>query len=113
VIERHKRGDLEILTIESRPKPDAPVVWGKLIHTVRSDGIPMKTEYFDDGGTLVRTMLFEQVKTMDGREVPTLWTILPADKPDQKTVMTIEAITFDRPIAEDVFSRANLSRRGR
>ena len=102
---------IERITIESIPHPDAPVVWGKVVLQIRSDGIPVRQQFFDEDGVLVRTMVFDDVAEMDGRLLPTRMTMLPADKPGDSTVLFIEQALFDQPIAAEVFTRANLSRR--
>lgn len=100
----------ELLTIESIPKPDAPVVWGRLVHVVRADGIPLSEAFYDEHGKLVRTMVFTDVKQLGGRTIPTRWVIHPVDEPGKRTALRIESIIFDAPIAESVFTRANLKK---
>ena len=101
-----------MLVVESLPKPDAPVVWGKkLIHRLKVDGMPVAAEYFDEHGKLIRRMAFEAVENMGGRRIPTRWVMQPADKPGNKTIMVIESIAFDIPIPAGTFERANLKRR--
>ena len=106
-------GAAGVVTIESLPKPDAPVVWGKLIHRLRRDGTPLEEVFFDEGGRAVRRLSFEAVKEMDGRRIPTRWIVQPLGKPGHRTVMIIEEIAFDVPITGATFGRANLRRRHR
>lgn len=86
------------------PKPDAPVVWGKVITRIGADRLPQKTEYFDEKGVLVRTMVWSDVAVMDGRKVPSVFTILPADKPGEKTVMRYLALDFDAAVDPSTFT---------
>ena len=104
-------GDEEVAVIESLPKPEAPVVWGKLVHRVRLDGMPLEEVFFNERGKEVRRLSFESVAEMGGRRIPTRWIITPLGKPDHRTVMEIEEIVFDVTIPEATFGRANLSRR--
>ena len=113
ILSRQGQGADEVATIESLPKPDAPVVWGKLIHRVRVDGMPLDQVFFDERGREVRRLSFEAVKEMDGRRIPSRWVIQPLGKPGRSTVLEIEDIDFDAAIAETTFARANLSRRRR
>ena len=49
--------------VEALPKPDAAVVWGKILYWVRkSDFIPLKQEYYSERGDLVRVMTFSDVR---------------------------------------------------
>ncbi len=101
------------VTIESTPKPDAPVVWGKLVHVIRDDGIPLAEDFYDEHGNKKRSMKFENVKEIGGRTIPTRWVMLPQDNPDKQTILQVEAIEFDPKIGDAVFTRANLKKRGR
>jgi len=94
------------------PKPDAPVVWGKIVITVIQETlIPTRSLYYDEGGKLARTMTFGGVKTLSGRLLPTIMTLVPADKPDEKTVITYESLKLGLGLKPDFFSRATLTRK--
>ena len=67
--------------------------------------------YYDDDGTLVRTMTFSDYKVMGGRLVPTVMLIVPADKPDEKTSMTYHELEFDIDLDESFFSLRTLRAR--
>lgn len=102
---------IEVVTVRSVPRPNAPVVWGKVVQRVRADGVPIAQEFYDDRGALVRTMRFENVRELGGRLLPTHMVMIPAKDPGHSTVLDIEEAAFDVAIPETVFSRANLSRR--
>ncbi len=97
--------------VESIPKPDAPVVWGRLVHRIGRDGLPVSEDYYDEDGNLVRRLSFDRVRTMDGRRIPTRWVMQPVNKPGHRTVMLLEQVDFDAEIPAHVFTRANLRRR--
>ena len=67
--------------IELIPHEDAPVVWGKIFFwiTKQNDNI-LKAEYYDEEDYLVKTELGKEVKAMDGRVIPTVYEIIPADE---------------------------------
>lgn len=90
--------------VELVPKPDAPVVWGKVVATISTEKLPEKIEYFDEKGELVRTMAWSEVKDVDGRRMPTVMRVVPADKPDEYTRITYEQIDFDADIPAGTFS---------
>lgn len=106
IIARH--GD--IVVIESLPNPDAPVVWGKLIHRIRTNGQPLSEEFYDEDGNRLRILHFESPRKIGGRRIPSRWIMEPLDRPGHRTIMTIEAIEFDVPISDAVFTRKNLKR---
>ncbi len=95
-------------TVESIPKPDAPVVWGKLVHRIGRDGLPLEERFYDEHGALARTLRFLDPREMDGRRIPARWVMEPADKPGRRTILRIERIDFDAAIPPSVFTRANL-----
>lgn len=87
------------------PKPDAAVVWGKVIEQVRKrDLMPLWARYYDDAGHLARTLTFGDVKMMGGREVPARLTVVPADKPDESTVIEYHDLRFDVGLTPAFFS---------
>lgn len=87
------------------PKPEAAVVWGKLILCIdKQDFLELSTRFYDEQGVLQNTMWADEVKMMDGRLIPTHMEMVPAEKPDQRTEIIYKSILFDRPIADDFFS---------
>ena len=98
--------------LELLPNPDAAVVWGKIIYWVRKkDFVPLKEEFYDERGALVRVMTFSEVKPVGGRSIPTKWEIRPSDKPGNSTTFIIKSAIYDRPIDAEVFSQRNLQKR--
>lgn len=101
--------DGEVYVLDLTPKPEAAVVWGKITAYVRAtDHIPVKYEYYDEKGKLIRVMDFSDIKLMGGRKIPTVWTMVPKTKEGRKTVVVLKRIEFNVPIADDVFSLSKL-----
>lgn len=105
--------DQDTITIESHPKPDAAVVWGKLVHVITHDGIPVSEDFYDEDGQKRRSLKFEDVRELGGRLIPLRWVMHPLDSPGKQTILQIEAVQFDPPIANAVFTPANMQRGGR
>lgn len=98
--------------IEGLPKPDAPVIWGKIIYQIRKQQlVPSQVDYFDEENILVRRILFDDVQTVSGRTIPLKMTVLPQEKPKEKTVMHYRKLQFDVDLREDFFSLGNLKGR--
>jgi outer membrane lipoprotein-sorting protein len=100
-------------TIESIPKPEAPVVWGKLVHIVDREGIPRSADFYDEEGQIRRTLTFEDVREIGGRRIPTNWIMVPQDGSGKRTVLQLEAVQFNPEIANSVFTQANMYKNGR
>lgn len=105
---RPEQGGLWV--IELTPKPDAPVVWGKVVVSITPAKVPTQVEYFDEKGGLVRTMLFQDVREIDGRMVPATMLLKPADKPDEYTRVSYVELDFDVEIPASTFSLQALKR---
>jgi outer membrane lipoprotein-sorting protein len=104
-----KRGGVAVYEYTLTPKPEAVVVWGKIILQIRqADSVPTWQGYYDEDGKLVRELTFSDYKTMNGRLVPTRLVMRPADKDGQRTMIEYQDIKFDAPISEGTFSLPNL-----
>jgi outer membrane lipoprotein-sorting protein len=91
------------------PKPEAPVVWGRIEYRIRQrDYMPLWTKFYDEDGELARTMEHSAFTEMGGRLVPAVMNMFPADKPGERTTMRYEDIEFDVDIERSFFSLRNL-----
>ncbi len=98
--------------IECLPKPEAAVVWGKLIYEIeKARTLPLRVDYYDEDMVLVREIVFDDVQVVSGTAIPLRMTVRPMDKPDERTVMQYRDIEFDIPIGRDFFSLRNLKAR--
>lgn len=93
------------------PKPDAPVVWGKIVMWITKETyLMLKVEYYDEDLMLVKTEIGRELKTMDGRLMPTVYELFPADEPNNKTIITMNLIKFNISINDSFFSIQNMTR---
>ena len=103
--------NLDCYKIQMLPKPEAAVVWGKVIIFIdKADYLQMKVEYYDEDGYLVNVMNFYDIKEMGGRVIPSRMEMIPADSPDKKTVMIYNSIEFDIDINENYFTTQNMKK---
>lgn len=104
----------EAYTLTLVPKPDAAVVWGKIVLEVAKEHfVPLKALYYDEDGALVRTLIYSDVKVYAGRHLPTLMTLVPVGKKGNKTVVTFEEVDFDAVIEDERFTMGALKRYSR
>jgi hypothetical protein len=102
----------EIWKIEGLPKPEAAVVWGKIVYLIRkADRVPLLVEYFDEKMIKVRDIRFEDVRKVGDRIIPLRMIVQPVDEPRERTLMQYEDIEFDIPIETGFFSLRNLKSR--
>lgn len=106
-----RRDSEDVIEITLTPKPDAPVVWGKIVVVARaSDWMPVKNTYYDEDGKIVRIMTCSDYKTVSGRLVPTRIVMSPLDKPGEYTEVIYSDLTFDVSFKKGFFSIAELRR---
>jgi outer membrane lipoprotein-sorting protein len=106
---RGERGGQNVIILTCHPKPDAAVVWGKVVVTVRQpDYLPLRILYYKENGDLARQLSFTDVRTMGSRTLPTRMTMIPLDKPGHSTVVTYQSIEFDVSLPGNAFTVANL-----
>ena len=100
-----------VYKVEAIPKPEAPVIWGKLIYWVRKkDLIPLKQEFYDERGELIKVMTFAEIRPMGGRTLPTRWEMRSVKKEGHVTTVILKEIVFDRPIDPEIFALRNLQK---
>lgn len=101
----------ETYTIEMLPKPDAPVVWSKVITYIsKVDYLQLKAEFYDEDGTLVRVMEGSDIKELGGRTIPARMEMIPLDEEGHKTVVIYEGIEFNIGMDTRFFSIQNMKR---
>jgi hypothetical protein len=94
--------------IQLLPKPDAPVVWGKVISWVDKNYNQRKLEYYDEEGNLVNTMYLSEIKPMNDREIPTRMEMVPAGEKSKRTVVEILSAIYEKSIPNSYFSIQNM-----
>ncbi len=111
ILRKEKYDGYDCYVIESIPKPDAGVVWGKIISWIsEKEFYQLKAEFYDEDDYLVKTFLGIEIKKMDDRTIPTHWEMIPEDKPGEKTIMIYEKIDFNIDVKESFFSEQNMKR---
>ena len=97
--------------IQMLPKPQASVVWGKVLLWIdKKDYIMMHGEYFDEDGKLVNTMHCSDIKMLGGKLLPARMEMIPAEKAGNKTVLIYNALAFDKAMDDKFFTTQNMPR---
>lgn len=95
------------------PRPSTAVVWSYIICAISTDPVlPVWEKYYDQHDNLIKTVTFSDVQTMGGRTIPTVMQVIPANKPEQSTIITWSNTSFDQGVSEDIFSLDNLQSGG-
>ncbi|MCX2745468.1 outer membrane lipoprotein-sorting protein [Mangrovivirga sp. M17] len=101
----------QVYKIELIPKPNAPVVWGKIYSWIdKEDFMELKTELYDEDGYLVNKIIYSDIRELGGRLLPAKMEYIPVDKDGYKTIIEYESVAYDIPITTDFFSLQNMKR---
>jgi len=111
IISEEKIGERLCYKIKMTAKEDAAIVWGHQIRWIdKKDLLVLRAELYDEDGTLVRTEIGSDLKTFEGRTIPSLLELSPAEEPGNRTVVEIKDIKFNVPIEDSFFSQQNMKR---
>jgi hypothetical protein len=103
------RDGVEVWEFDLIPRPEAPVVWGRIAYQVRkADTMPVYARYYEEDGELVRTMTFFDYRQLGGRLVPAAMRVVPEDKPGEFTEVRYSELEFDVDLDEGFFSLRRL-----
>jgi outer membrane lipoprotein-sorting protein len=104
-----ERDGQRIYEVTSVPRPQAVVVWGKVVTEIAQGTLmPVRAVYFDEEGKPARTMTFGAARVFDGRRLPTRLVLHPEDKPGESTTVIYDAIRFDVKLSPELFSLRGL-----
>jgi outer membrane lipoprotein-sorting protein len=111
IVSQKTEGNATLYRIEALPKPDAPVVWGRVMLEALVEGesvFPMQEEDYSQRGERIRTIIFSQIKEMHGQRIPTQVTCLPHKKPNNKTTIIYHDFKVNLSFEKDYFSLKTL-----
>ena len=101
------------LVLTMIPRPDAPVIYTRIVQRLRADDwLPIRAEYYD-GDTKIRTLHFRAIRLLGGRRIPTVIELIPHETPQERTTITYEAMVFDGDIDPALFTPRGLRRAAR
>ncbi len=98
----------KVYSIQSTPKPDAPVIWGMQKLKIREDNVFLQQDFFDESKQLVKSLSFLQIKKIGDRLYPTKWKMVEAANKDKYTVLIYDTLEFKDDLPGRLFTLANL-----
>lgn len=85
-----------------------PGHWSRILAWVDTLwGAPLRREFYDDEGTLVRVIQFGGIRDVKGRNFPHVWTA-HVPKSDRQSRIDVERVDFEMEIVEATFATRNL-----
>ena len=76
----------------------------------KDEYLQLKTEFYDEDGYLVNTMLGKKVKNLGGKMLPSIMEVIPEEEEGNKTIMEYVSLKFDIDIKDSFFSVQNMKR---
>ena len=113
LLKTENRSGMKVYIIQSIPKPDAAVVWGREVLEIREDKIILKHEFYDQDSVLIKVFSAEKIELMGDRLYATQVKMTRLDQPDEWTSMHYKKADFGLKIPESVFTQANLKNTSR
>lgn len=103
--------DMEVYKIELTPKPDAAVVWGKIVTFIDKEEFNQHlVYYYDEDNFLINTMVMSDLKMMGGKLLPAKMEMIPTEEPENRTIIEYIDMQFDIGVTENFFSLQNTKR---
>jgi len=98
--------DMMVFRVKALPKPDAPVIWGMQMLTIREDGILLEQSFYDEDMEVVKKMTTDQIQDMGGKLFPAQWTMRSMDSfsPHDYTLLKYLQLEFDVPLRKNLFT---------
>jgi len=97
-----------IYTIQSIPKENAPVVWGKEVIKVRDDYVMLEHTFYDQDMKPVRRMVTNEIKKIGGKIFATKEKMYKVDAPEEWTSVEVREARFGINIPQSTFTLSNL-----
>ncbi len=93
------------------PKPDRPIVWGKVkMWICVKDFLQLRVENYDQRDQRINTMILDRITRFNDREIPSRITVAPEDTENERTILLYEKIDFDVDLDESFFTQRNMQR---
>lgn len=95
--------------IQLTPKPDAAVVWDKIITWIAKDKYFMlKADFYNEDGELVNEETQSDIKHFDDRDLPSKLVMTPVKEKGKQTILQFQQLSFNMPLKQDFFSQQNM-----
>jgi outer membrane lipoprotein-sorting protein len=109
ILSREDLGGYHCFKIRLTARKDADVLWSYQIWWVdEKEFIVLRAELYDEDGALVRTETASDMKIFEGRLLPTVLELIPAETKGNRTVVRIIDMKFNIKLSESFFSQQNM-----
>ncbi len=110
-IVEEKIGDQVAAKIESTPKPDAKIVWGKVILWISpKDGALVQQDFYTEKGKLVKQLKGFDPKNFGEYTIPTRLTMQDLTREQSTTEIIYSKVEFDKKFPNSLFTLKELEK---
>lgn len=102
------RDGRKVYVIEARPKPEAPVVWGREVVAIRDDWILLEHAFYDQADRLVKRLTTHDIAPLGGKLIAARQRMQQAESPEEWTELRVLQAEFGVDIPASTFTLANL-----
>ena len=108
IIEREERDGHTVFRVESIPKPEAPVIWGKQTVLLRDDHLLLEETFFDQNDQPVKRMTALDTGPLGGKLFVTRYRMEQLDETDHWTELAYREARFGGDLPDALFTLSNL-----
>jgi outer membrane lipoprotein-sorting protein len=102
-------GGYDCYKIELTPKPNAAVVWDKIIVWIVKDKyFMMKSEFYNEDGELVNRETQSDIRHFDDRDLPAKLVMTPVKEKSKQTILEFQQLRFNISLNAGFFSQQNM-----
>ncbi|WP_455221974.1 outer membrane lipoprotein-sorting protein [Kaarinaea lacus] len=98
----------QIYVVESIPKEDSAIVWGKEILKIRDDNVLLEHAFYDQAMKKVKILTTLKIKDMGGRTLASQQRMNNVEKTDEWTEIVVHSAEFNIDISKNTFTLSNL-----
>jgi len=104
---------LKIYRIESIPKEDAAVVWGKVLLAIREDNIILSQQFQDQDFLPVKELSTSDIQKAGGRLFPMYWRMTNLEEEGRYTEIIYKELDFNVPLSDRLFTTSYMKSLGK
>ena len=108
LIKTESKDGHKVYTIQSIPKDDAPIVWGKEVLRIRDDFVMLEHTFYDQDMKVIKRMLTSTIGMMGGRMVAIQQRMAKLETQNEYTEIKMITAKFDIKIQDSIFTLSNL-----
>ena len=101
----------EVYHLELKPRPDAPVTYGKLeVWLRKADSGPVRVDFYSEKLEPFRILHYQDYRKFGVHDAPAIWRMENLKEKGRMTVITLQEAAFGGDLDDSIFTRENLGK---